>query len=94
MMLYITTTDGRHVLILEPSNIEKMKAGTPAITPDKKVTVAYCPDMEWLQGQIRQASITENITQEVLDRLLNEGLTKPEKIRTPIATEPAHDKHD
>ncbi len=60
------------MVILEPANIERIMAGSPAATPDRQVMVAYCPDIEWLSEQI----VNSDKSIESLERLLEIGLQR------------------
>lgn len=42
----------QYVLVLEPSNLERLKNGEPLHTPDGEILVAYCPDIEWLANEM------------------------------------------
>jgi hypothetical protein len=54
-MIYLSAQrDGQPVsiVILESGNLEKLKEGSPCMTPDGRVLIAWTPDIEWLRDQI------------------------------------------
>lgn len=76
-MLYFTTRDGTHMVILEPRHWELLKAGETVFTPDKQVFISYTPDSEWLGEQL--IKYAEQLTPGIFDRLLVESQKRPEK---------------
>jgi hypothetical protein len=76
-MLYFNTRGGQHIVILEPENLEAVKAGQFAKSPNKAVLIAYTPDAGWLGEQI--VANVNNLTPELLDRLIAESQQRPEK---------------
>lgn len=66
-MIYLKLTNGQHVVILEPTNIEAIKK-KPAITPNKEVMIWYTPDVVWLGEQI--AANLDTMTGKKLDELI------------------------
>jgi hypothetical protein len=74
-MIYFSTAKDQYVLIVEPSNLDALRAGEPMKTPDKKFLVVYVPDMEWFAK--RFGSLVTNGAGEVdvqqLDDLIKEA---------------------
>lgn len=76
-MLYFNTRDGQHIIVLEPENLEAVRDGKFAKSPNRAVLIAYTPDAEWLGDQL--VANAENLTPEILDRLIKESQQRPEK---------------
>jgi hypothetical protein len=74
-VIYLSTGD-QHVVILEPGNIEAIKAGGMDITSNKAVLVAYTPDAVWLGEQI--TANFDNLSPATLVRLIRESQARPE----------------
>lgn len=51
-MLYMQGTNGTKVIVLETENLEEIRKGHPAHTPDDSVVIAWTPDPEWLAARI------------------------------------------
>lgn len=79
-MIFLSTGNQK-LLILEPANIEKIKAGQPLVAPDKSVLIAYSPDAVWAGEQIMKAMQGRRMDVEVLDQILKDGLARPEVMR-------------
>jgi len=76
-MIYLKAGE-QLVLILEPSNIEKLKNGEPLRTPDRAILIAYCPDIVWLAEKITTIVDDERkLDVAAFDVLLQEGLDRP-----------------
>src|SRR5712692_4245758 len=78
-MIYFTTSDHKHVLILEPTNMVRLEEGKPCVSPDSLVILCYSPDIEWTTEQLKKI-FDENdhkLYPERLEELLNEGLSRP-----------------
>lgn len=76
-MIYLNNAGGQHFVILEPGNLDALKAGKFARTPNNAVIMAYTPDLEWLQEQL--IGRVDSLNPEVLEHLLEEGKSRPEK---------------
>lgn len=86
-MIYFNTRYGQHMIILEPENLEELKAGQFAHTPNKAVLIVYTPDAEWLGEQL--IANADNLTPELLDYLIKKAQKRPEKRGRPY-TPPMH----
>jgi hypothetical protein len=83
-MLYMTGTNGLKIVILESANLEELKKGRPAKTPDGKVLIGWTPDPGWLAEQIKNSSGDGS----VIGRLIDEAAQRPEQpIRPSFPTE-------
>ncbi len=52
-MIYITASDkSLHVVILETANLDEIKKGRPAKTPDGEVLICWTPDPVWLADKL------------------------------------------
>jgi len=76
-VLYFGTKDGQHIVVLEPENMEALKSGLFAKTPNKSVLIAYTPDSAWLGEQIMMNA--DKLDPETLERLILESQRRPEK---------------
>jgi hypothetical protein len=65
------------MIILEPENLEELKAGVYAKSPNGVVLISYTPDAEWLGGQL--IANAENLSPELLDSLIKKAQKRPEK---------------
>jgi hypothetical protein len=75
-VIYLRTGNNQHVVILEPGNLEAIKGGAKASTPNHAVFVAYTPDAVWLGEQI--TANFDDLTPAVLDRLIKESQARSE----------------
>jgi hypothetical protein len=103
-MIYFTTKDEKHLLIIEPRSIEKLLAGDPLVTIDDKVIVAYTPNISWTRDELVKVFNTPESTllPEKLDEILKEGIafhSQPQTARTDVpdtapapTTEPSTDQ--
>lgn len=76
-MLYFRTQDDRHILILEPENLEALQSRDFVKSPNNTVILALTPDAEWLQTEL--IARAGKISPEILEALLKESQTHPEK---------------
>lgn len=52
-MLYLRSPDGEvTVIVLETKNLEEIRKGRPAKTPDGKILIGWTPDPVWLADKI------------------------------------------
>lgn len=79
--------DGKpfHIIVLETGNIEELKKGRPAITPDGAVVICWTPDMVWLADKLADS----NGDPAVVAKLIEEASKRPQK---PI-NRPTHGTH-
>jgi hypothetical protein len=80
-MLYFTTREGQHILVLEPEHFKFLKDGEFLKSPDKAVLLAYSPDAEWLGEQM--IANAENLTPALISKLIAESQKRPEKKNIP-----------
>jgi hypothetical protein len=75
-MLYMTTADGSvRIIVLESGNLEAIKGGRPARTPDGSVLIAWTPDSVWLADRIMDTDGDG----AAIGRLIDEAAKRPEK---------------
>lgn len=85
-MLYMTADDGNlRIIILESANLDRIREGHPAKTPDNSVLIVYCPDPQWLAEQIL---VTDGDAAKI-GKLIDEAAKRPEK-----PTRPGHPKQE
>jgi|HubBroStandDraft_6_1064221.scaffolds.fasta_scaffold165104_2 hypothetical protein len=73
-MLYMTA-DELHIVVLETANLEELKKGRPAKTPDGKVLICWTPDPVWLADKI----LATNGDGEQIAKLIAEAAERPQK---------------
>jgi hypothetical protein len=78
-MLYLESDGGTKVVVLSSENLEKLKQGKPAVTPDKKVCVCYTPDIGWLAEEIAKVVTNEDGDANKIGKLIDESTKRPEK---------------
>lgn len=83
-MLYMTSGELK-IIVLETANIEELKNGRPAKTPDGKVLIAWTPDPVWLADKIMD---TGGNGAEI-GRLIDEASKRPQK----PTNRPKHETH-
>lgn len=70
-MIYIRLTDGTSVLIVEPTNLDRLRSGKPMVTPDRTIMIMYTPDMKFtecaLQDMLTTGQIDTKTLQDVMD---------------------------
>jgi hypothetical protein len=80
-VIYLNHGD-RKLVILEPGNLERLRAGRLAIVPDDSVAIAFCPDHVWPQEEIFKIG-ADKLTVEDIVRLLKEGQTRADVTERP-----------
>lgn len=86
-MIYMKSADGElRIVILETANLEEIKKGRPAKTPDGSVLIAWTADPVWLADKILD---TDGDT-AAIGKLIDEGAKRPEK----PGPRPKHKPHD
>lgn len=73
-MLYMTGSDTT-IIVLESANLDELRKGRPAKTPDGKVLIAWTPDPVWLAEQIANSGGDGAL----IGRLIDEAALRPEK---------------
>lgn len=69
------------MVILEPENVEKILQGHYAVTQNKLIAITYTNDAMWLQDQL--IANMNNLTPEILDRIIAESQKRPKKTGRP-----------
>lgn len=82
-MLYMTGEDVK-IIILETANLEEIRKGRPAKTPDGAVIIAWTPDPVWLADKIADT----HGDARAIARLIDEAAKRPQKPARP--SHPAH----
>lgn len=73
------------IIVLETANLEELRKGRPAVTPDQSVLIAWTPDPVWLADRIMET----NGDGVAIGRLIEEASKRPQK---PIER-PKHANH-
>lgn len=96
-MLYMKTEDGNlHIVVLETGNLEELKKGRPAKTPDGSVLIAWTPDPVWLADKIMDSQGDP----KKIAQLIDEAAKRPQKPMRPyhkhtkIKLAPEENDHD
>lgn len=76
-MIYIKTIDNKHLLILEPDNLDRLKK-EPLSTPNGDVTVAFTPDINWVSEQLIGIQSVRVITPDDIEDVLKRGSIRQE----------------
>lgn len=85
-MIYMKTQDGSvSIVVLESANLDELKKGRPATTPDKSIVIAWTPDPVWLADKIAGSDGDAMRIGE----LIEEAAKRPEK----PAPRPYHKPH-
>ena len=75
-MLYLKTDDGSvRIVILETANIEEIKKGRPAKSPDGAVLIAWTPDPVWLADKLMESGGDSSKIAQAID----EASKRPQK---------------
>lgn len=55
-MIYLAAKNGKHVIVLEPSNIDNLLKGGIVHTPDEaaQILIAYQPDIVWTADELKK----------------------------------------
>lgn len=72
-MIYMIAGE-KKVIVLETANLDELKKGRPATTPDGTVQIGWTPDLGWLGAQIA-ASDGDGFT---IANLIVESQKRPE----------------
>lgn len=84
-MIYLKG-DGVKIIVLETSNLEELKKGRPANTPDGSVLIAWTPDPVWLADKIAETDGDA----EKIGKLIDEASRRQQK----PTTRPYHKMHE
>lgn len=84
-MLYLNG-DGVKIIVLESANLDEIRKGRPAKTPDGSVLIAWTPDPVWLADKIMDSG-GDGAT---IWRLIDEAAKRPEK----PSPRPKHEPHE
>jgi hypothetical protein len=85
-MLYMTAADGKlAIVVLETANLEEIKKGRPAKSPDGRVLIAWTPDPVWLADKIMDTDGDA----AAIARLIDEAARRPQRDRRP-----GHETHE
>src|SRR5256885_185084 len=84
-MLYMSGDAGK-IVVLETANLEELKKGRPARTPDGSVIIAWTPDPAWLGERIEASGGDAGRVGELID----EAARRPERpsVRPPGPKQP------
>lgn len=75
-MLYLRTADGHlRIVVLETAQLDELKKGRPAKTPDGSVLIAWTPDPVWLADRV----LDSNGDAELIAKAIDEASKRPEK---------------
>jgi hypothetical protein len=74
-VLYLKAGDDLKIIVLESANLEELKKGRPAKTPDGTVLIAWTADPVWLADKIMDLDGDA----EAIGRLIDEAAKRPEK---------------
>lgn len=83
-MLYLNG-DNLKIIILESANLEELKKGRPAKTPDGSVLIAWTADPVWLADKIMDTGGDA----VAIGKLIDEASKRPEK----PSPRPTHETH-
>ena len=74
-MIYMKSADGDvRIVVLETKNLEEIKAGRPAKSPDGSVLIAWTPDPVWLADKIMDTGGDA----VAIAKLIDEGSKRPQ----------------
>jgi hypothetical protein len=73
-MIYMTGNDIT-IIVLETGNLQAMKDGRPAKTPDGKVLIAWTPDPVWLADKLADSGGDG----PTIAKLIDEASKRPQK---------------
>jgi hypothetical protein len=67
-MLYLSGDGGRvKIIVLESANLDELRKGRPAKTPDGSVLIAWTPDPAWLMDRIAASRGDAQAIAEAID---------------------------
>jgi len=75
-MLYLSSADGAlKIVVLESANLDELRRGRPAKSPDGSVLVAWTADPVWLADKLMDSGGDAS----VIASLIDEAAKRPEK---------------
>ena len=79
-MIFFQTEQHYQVVILNPQEIEDLKAGKVIVPHTKTVVVAYTPDEKWMKERLLEVFSNKPFTLEPakFDELLRQAQNRPE----------------
>ena len=77
-MIYMKGSD-LTIIVLESANLEELKNGHPAKSPDGKVLIAWTADPVWLADKIMDSGGDAHL----IGKLIDEAAKRPEKPSRP-----------
>jgi hypothetical protein len=84
-VIYLKTFNGRSLLILEQANIDAIRRGMIAASPDGELSIAFTPDADWLASAIQAAAQARMLDSDVLSNLHSESMK-----RETVTSRPRH----
>lgn len=78
-MIYFTTPDEKHVVILGLADLNVIRRGNPIASPDCSVLLCYTHDIYWFRDELVKVfnQNERTLSPGKLDELLREGLKRP-----------------
>jgi len=55
--MYLTTSEGLHILVVEPGHLAQLRDEGLVRSADGKVVLLYTPDMHWLEAEIARRGL-------------------------------------
>jgi hypothetical protein len=78
-MILLKTDSGLQIFVLEPDNIDDLKAGGAQMSPFGDTIIAYSPDIKWTLDQLTEMLKTCAAPDaELITFILTEGAKRPE----------------
>lgn len=86
-MLYMRTSDGETaIVVLETANLEEIKKGYPAKTPDGSILICWTPDPVWLADKIMECGGDGGKIATAIDEAAQRPQKPPRKYHKPFHT--------
>ena len=83
-MIYLSG-EGLKIIVLESANLDEIRKGKPAKTPDGSVLIAWTPDPVWLADKILES---DGDAKKIADAI-DESAKRPQK----PSNRPKHETH-
>jgi len=86
-MIYFTSKDEKHVMIIDHQTIHKLLIGDAVVSPDNLVIIAYTPDMAWTADELKKVFSDPEalLSPAKLDEILREGIARFQITRTDVS---------